>query len=130
MGRQGTSFNTSPLLGRRVNNPRDIVECNFSFIWFHSKRRNRLAAKKVFYSAEAKRSVQRKDEEEELAEMNRRCLDREQVKKRNTRLRLVNPDERTKRIGLQYSEIRVADAEPVLPDANELEVIVLCAFTY
>jgi hypothetical protein len=84
----------------------------------------------VFYSAEAKRSVQRKDEEEEIAEMNRRCLDREQVKKRKTRLRLVNPEERTKRSGLQYSEIRVADAEPVLSDDNDLEVIALCPIKY
>lgn len=100
-----------------------------SFLWFHSKRRNRLAAKKVFYSSEAKRSVQHKDEEEELAELNPQCLNREKVKKRKTRLCLVNPEERTKRPGVQYSEIRVADTEPVLPDADEFEVLVLCDIT-
>ena len=101
-----------------------------AFLWFHSARRNRLAAKKVFYSSEAKRAVQRKDEEEELAEMNRRCFNREDVMKKKKIVRLVNPVERKKHSGYQYSEIYVADVEPVLPDADELEVSVLCACVF
>ena len=39
------------------------------FLWFHSKRRNRLGVKKVFYSVLGKKVVQRKDNEEERQEM-------------------------------------------------------------
>lgn len=92
------------------------------FLWFHSKRRNRLSAKKVFYSVQAKRSIQRKNEKEEFDELHRRGLNPEDVQTSKP-VRLVKPDERTKVPNVQYAEIVVADEEPVLPDRDDTDSV-------
>lgn len=93
-----------------------------SFLLFHTKTRNRLGVKKVLYSVLAKRAVCRKDEAEELAELQARGLRPGDVQSTNC-TRIVDPKERQKLPTVQYTEIRALHDGEASNEEKEIDSV-------